>query len=283
MHVVDPGLVRQLSERSARYRDPVTQVDWAALDTASDWLPEEATSLYGIAEYPLLAADVRRRLSQYEFINVMCCGLWLESVFMQRLARELRPAMPPSQYQFVLHQLREEAGHSLMFLEAIARSGLPFPPGAWRAPRAVSALARFAPADGDVFRLAMMIGEHVPDTYNRWLRRQPGLHPVVGRICTVHVVDEARHIAYARSSFAGGRPARSAARARALAGAARLLLGQLARVFYFPPARFYELAGLPDGAAWRRRALRNPVRMRFVEARLRATRRLLDTCGIIAR
>ncbi len=128
----------------------------------------------------------------------------------------------------------------------------------------------------------MVIGEHVPDTYNRWLRRQQPLHPVVGQICTVHVVDEARHIAYARSSFGGTRCLRGAVRTSVLGAAARVLLAQLAGMFYFPPARFYELAGLSDGAAWRRRALRNRARLRFVHERLKPTAKVLQSYGIAA-
>src|SRR5690606_27391246 len=115
MQNADHALLRQLSENSQRYRDPLAAVDWARLDADSFWLPEPALSLHGLAAYEDLALDVRRRLSQYEFINVMHAGLWLERVFMQRLSRRLSARLPRAEYQYFLHEMREEAGHSLMF------------------------------------------------------------------------------------------------------------------------------------------------------------------------
>src|SRR3990167_6470497 len=89
----DPALLRQLSENSLRYRDPVAAIDWSRLDQADFWLPEAALSLCGLPEFDVLAPEVRRRLSQYEFINVMLAGLWLERVFMQRVSRRLSPRL----------------------------------------------------------------------------------------------------------------------------------------------------------------------------------------------
>jgi hypothetical protein len=65
-----------------------------------------------------------------------------------------------------------------------------------------------------------------------------------------------------------------------LSVAARLLLRQLAHAFYFPPARFYELAGLTPGSHWRTAALRNPARSRFVVERIAPTARLLESYGL---
>jgi hypothetical protein len=276
----DTALLKHLSARSAGYRDPLQCIDWQALDAAGGWLPDAALSLYGLPEYDAVAPAVRRRLGQYEFINTLCCGLWLESLFLQRLAQELHSGMARTEYEYVLHQLREESGHSLMFLRVIEASGLPLPEGAWRCPALTAAVARRAPVKGDFFWLAMLIGEHVPDTFNRWLRRQAGVHPVVAQVCSVHVADEARHIAYARNGLERPLPACGPAKRRMLSLSARVLLARLARLFYFPSARFYELAGLDDGAAWRRKALSNPVRARFVEERLRPTAKLLAGYGL---
>jgi len=277
----DAALLKQLSENSLPYRDPLAHIDWETLDGESYWLPETAITLYGLPEFQMLSPDVRRRLSQYEFLNVMHCGLWLESVFLQRLARRLHPALPRPEYEFLLHELREETGHSLMFLKAIETSRLPLPEGTWRAPRLAAALARWAPAGGDLFWLAMAIGEDVPDRFNRWLRQHgDALHPAVRQICTLHVVDEARHITFARGRLECLLKSRDALGKALLAGMGRLLLRQLAEVFFFPPAGFYELAGLPRGAFWRRLALRNPARRLCVAQCLAPTLRMLEGYGL---
>lgn len=275
------ALLRQLSENSARYRDPVERVNWSQLDTGSWWLPEPALSLHGLPEFDALPPAARQRLSQYEFINLMHCGLWLEGIFLQRMSRRLRPGMPREEHEYLLHELREETGHSLMFLRAIEAGGLALPVGSWREPRIASALGRFAPAGSGLFWLAMLIGEDVSDKFNRYVRSQPdGINPAVRQICTLHVVEEARHISLARCKLETALSGAGIMRRRLLSAAARLLLWQMALAFYFPPARFYELTGLALGSDWRPAALRNPVRRRFVAERLAPTVRALESCGL---
>lgn len=279
----DTALLRHLSGSSARYRDPVARVDWSQLEAGGEWLPDAALSLHGLREFDALAPAVRHRLSRYEFINVMHCGLWLEALFLQRVSRRLSPGLAHEEHEYLLHELREEAGHSLMFLRAIEASGLEVPGGSWRAPRVASALGRYAPAGGSVFWLAMLIGEDVSDQFNRHLRgHADGVNPAVRQICTLHVVDEARHIAAARRNLEIALSGAGPMRRRLLSLAARLLLWQMARAFYYPPARFYELAGLPSGPDWRRAALRNPARRKFVAERLAPTLRALESYGLDA-
>jgi len=281
MPLADTALLRQLSENSAPYRDPLAGINWSQLGAPGFWLPEAALSLHGLTEFDALAPAVRQKLSQYEFANVMHCGLWLEGVFLQRMSRRVRPGMPRAEHEYLLHELREEAGHSLMFLRAIESSGLTVPEGSWRAPWAVSALGRMAPARGGLFWLAMLIGEDVPDKFNRYLRSHPdGVNPAVRQICTLHVLDEARHISLAGHRLESALEGSGGLRRKLLSGAARMLLRQLASAFYFPPARFYELAGLTPGSHWRGAALRNPARRRFVAERIAPTVRVLESYGL---
>jgi hypothetical protein len=275
----DHALLRQLSENSRRYRDPVTAIDWARLDASGYWLPEPALSLYGLPEYEMLATDVRRRLSQYEFINVMHAGLWLERVFMQRVSRRLSAELAPVAYEYFLHEMREEAGHSLMFLRAIGQGGLEVPPGAWRPPRLADWLARYAPAGSALFWAATVIAEDVPDKFNRHVRAAEGISPVVREICTLHCVDEARHIAAARLQLEIVLQSLPAVAVSFLNPVVRLLFSQYVRVFYTPPARFYELAGLPHGERWRRLALGNATHHAFIAERLAPTVRMLESYG----
>ena len=279
MQNADHALLRQLSENSQRYRDPLAAVDWARLDRDAFWLPETALSLYGLAAYEDLALDVRRRLSQYEFINVMHAGLWLERVFMQRLTRRLTAVLPREEYEYFLHEMREESGHSLMFLRAIGAAGLAVPAEAWRPPALADWLARRAPAGGVLFWAATVVAEDVPDKFNRHLRALDGINPAVRDICTVHCIDEARHIAAARAQLEAALQPLPRALPALLSPLLRLLVRQYARVFYAPPAQFYGLSGLPHGEHWRRMALRNPVRQALVRERLASTLHLLEGYG----
>ncbi len=281
MSNTDLPLLRQLSENSSRYRDPLVAIDWAGLKGDSFWLPEAALSLYGLAEYDTLAADVKQRLSQYEFINVMCCGLWLESVFVRRLSRKLGLHLARAEYEYFLHEVREEAGHSLMFLKAIEASGLELPQGAWHAPRIADVLARCAPTGGALFWLATVIAEDIPDKFNRHVRGNAAtVNPVVRQICSLHIMDEARHIAAARSRLEQAFKDASAWHKRMLNPVMNLLLRQLVDTFYVPPAKFYELAGLTHGERWRKLACANPVHREFARQCLAPTLRMLEGYGL---
>jgi hypothetical protein len=284
MHPPDLALLRQLSENSESYRDPLSHVDWRALDCDAFWMPEPALSLYGLAEYDTLSLGVKRRLSHYEFVNVMCCGLWLERVFLQRVSQRLECPIARTEYEFCLHELREEAGHSLMFLKAIHASALALPGGAWRAPRLANWLARHAPAGGTLFWLAMVIGEDVPDKFNRYLRgMSSAVHPIVAQICTLHVIDEARHIAAARSRLQAALQNGAGWQRPVLAPLMNLLLRQVVDVFYLPPPCFYELAGLTRGRWWRALAARNATHRHFVAQQLAPTLRMLESYGLRVR
>jgi hypothetical protein len=277
------ALLRQLSVNSSPYRDPLALVSWHQLAAPGPWLPDEALSLYGLPELDALPAATRHRLSRYEFLNVMCCGLWLEGLFVRRMARRLATALPRAQREYLLHELREESGHSLMFLRAIEAAGVDLPEGSWRAPRAADIAGRSAPAGGGLFWLAMLIGEDVPDRFNRYVRGLgDAANPAVRQISSLHAVDEARHIVLAKRMLEENLAGAGRLRRAALGAAARLLLRQMTRTFYFPPARFYELAGLGAGARWRAAALRNPARWRFVRSRAAPTVRALESLGLTA-
>jgi hypothetical protein len=143
-------------------------------------------------------------------------------------------------------------------------------------------LGRFAPAGGPLFWLAMLIGEHVSDSFNRHVCEASGVEVNAGvrQISMLHVADEARHIDYACSMLAAALSTRGVARRAVLSAAARVLLWQMTSVFYYPPSRFYTLAGLPHDTDWRAAALRNPARKRFVAQRLAPTVRLLQSFGL---
>jgi hypothetical protein len=266
------------------YRDPLTLIDWPRLEAPGAWLPQSALSLHGLPEFAAAGDEVKRRLSRYEFINVMYCGIWLESIFLQRVSRLLQPDMSRTENAHLLQELREETGHSLMFLRAIDAAGVELPQGSWRAPRAAAILGRYAPAGSAVFWLAMLIGENVSDSLNRDLCESAvDVNPAVRQICMLHVADEARHISHARVMLAAALSSSGAARRALLSSAARVLLWQMASVFYYPPADFYALAGLPRETDWRASALRNPAHRRFVAQQLVPTVQLLQSFGLNVR
>lgn len=260
------SLLEQLSTNSSPYHDPLTRLDWDALDVNAYWLPPEAISLYGSREYDALPEATRIRLSQYEFMGFIHAGIWLEAIFIERLAKNLRHTQSAAELAYYLHEVREEAGHSLMFLKLMERSGLRLP-SVWRnRPRMADFLGRYAPINTTLFWLAVTVGEEVPDKLNRFVRTQGELSvdPVIRQMCTLHVIDEARHIAHARSALDASLAQTSNWQKKLLTPVVNLLIRQFVQTFYLPTVDVYELAGLNPGKQWRELARRNPARQAFI-------------------
>jgi hypothetical protein len=269
-------LVEQLSRNSTPYHDPVAKVRWDTLDRDAYWLPPEAVSLHGVPEFMALPESQRKRLSQYEFLNFVEAGIWLEGIFMERIARSLRGQADRVDLKYRLHELREEAGHTLMFLELMERSGLPLPANRNRGHLLADLFGRHAPLESLAFWMAMVIGEEVPDRLNRYVRKHASqVCPAITEICTLHIIDEARHIAYARGLLEERLDGLRGWQRPILKVVMGPLLRQFVSVFYYPTSHLYDLAGLMPGRTWAKRARTNPHRTRFVAQCLNPALQLL--------
>ncbi|MHB8348288.1 MAG: diiron oxygenase [Acidiferrobacterales bacterium] len=275
------NLVEQLSRNSTPYHDPLAKIHWDLLTTEQFWLPPEAISLHGVPAFMALPVATHRRLSQYEFLNFVDAGLWLEGIFMERIVHGMRSRRNSmSNLRYRLHELREEAGHSLMFVELMERSGLDIPPR--RLPRFLLAdiFGRHAPMESAGFWLAILLGEEMPDRLNRYLRRHDAdICPTIVEMSTAHVIDEARHIAYALEVLRGRLLDLSAPARLLLKPAANKMISQFIDLFYYPGPALYESAGLNPGSNWARAARSNPKRAEFVAQCLDPTLQLLRDRG----
>lgn len=275
-------LLEQLSRNSTPYHDPLSRVDWESLSLDGFWLPEEALSLYGLDEYAALSHEQRLALSHYEFLNFIEGALWLESIFMERISRSMaRLDNDLSRAAYRLHELREEAGHSLMFLEFMRRCKLPMPRTRFSRPNLANFLGRRAPFGSSAFWIAVLIGEEVPDRMNRLIRKhREAICPTAYDMITVHIIDEARHIAHARETLDG--------KLRAMPHWQRLVyrpimnrvFRQFVEAFYFPSPTVYAFAGLAPGKHWVRLARNNPHRREFVDECVAPALRLLNQYGM---
>lgn len=275
------SLQEQLSRNSTPYIDTLARVDWEQLRTDQFWLPESALSLYGLREYEELPVEQRRRLSQIEFLHVLEAGLWLEGIFMERLSRAMKHARGLTQHIYHLHELREEAGHSLMFLEVMRRSALPRPRTRFYRLRVANFLASHAPFESFAFWIAVLIGEEIPDRLNRYVRKhRDEISPAVYEITKIHIIDEARHIAHARNILEHRLARMPGWQLALLKPVIRQVFGDFVRALYFPTEHTYELAGLHPGRAWAQAARNNPHRARFVDECISSTLRALQEHGL---
>lgn len=265
-----------------RYEDPLEHIDWQAVDRDCWWLPPSCLSLAGVPEFESLSLRTRQRLSHVEYVHLLEAGLWLESQFMARLARLAHRSEDVLRRARFLHEVREEAGHSLMFVELLHRSGYGVQPERGAGMRALDVLGRLLPSQSALFWATVVVGEELPDRLNRRLRRgveDATLSAVIYRIANIHTRDEAMHSAYAREQCRRMSESCPAWQRALLAPWLSIAIDLYARYVYFPPAVTYERAGLAPARLWRARALANPHRREQVAGMLRPTVEFLRRSG----
>jgi hypothetical protein len=265
-----------------RYDDPLARIDWDAVDTDCWWLPPDALSLAGVPEFEALPARMRKRVSHVEYAHLLQAGLWLESVFMARLATLAHQSDDVASRTRYLHEVREEAGHSLMFVELLHRSGFSMRLEHGPALRAVDAIARLLPTGSAFFWALVVAGEELPDRLNRRLKRgidDVTLSSVVYRMVQIHTRDEAAHAAYARERCAQAAASAPGGVRTLLSPPLSLAIAVYTNYVYFPPGGAYACAGLSDPQRWRALARRNPVRHAQVADMQRPTLAFLRRCG----
>ncbi len=282
------SLHEQLSRNSTPYDDPLDRVHWDELDKTCFWLPEEAISLFDTAQYDKLHIDQKKRLSQVEFINFIEAGLWLESLFMERIGRSVRQDRTHlSELIYHLHELREEAGHSLMFLELIKRSNednknaLNVPNKHFNRLNFANLFAKFAPFNSAMFWVAVLVGEEVPDRMNRYIRKNKdsACRPVVD-IVSIHIHDEARHIAHAKSMISKKLKRFSDVKIKLVSLLINKMFNDFVQAYYYPPQSIYLAAGLDKKMNWQAIAHKNQHRQVFVKNSIRPTLDAINAQGV---
>ncbi len=275
-------MMRIAEHSAAPYLDPLARIEWSGVDRECWWLPPQALSLAGVPEFELLPLEHRRRLSHYEYAHLLEIGLWLEALFVERLARLARGTGDFERRSRYLLEIREEAGHSLMFLELIRRSGVTLQSRRGAGVRLAETLGRCVASGSALFWAIVVIGEELPYRLTRKLERgaeDVTLSAVVYRMARLHGRDEAAHAAYARARCEQATLALRGWQRRARSLVLSRMLEAFATYLYFPPGGVYRSAGLPPGTAWRSLALRNPERRQQAAGMMRPTVEFLRRIG----
>lgn len=184
--------------------DPDVDVDWdAPLADGLGFMPEERVSLYGTHLWDRLSPEQRLELSKHEIGSITSVGLWTEIVLMQLLARyaaDLDPRSPHTHY--ALTEIGDETRHAIMFGKGIARLGLP----AYGPPRVVRAPAKLFGAiiGGPAMFASVLVVEETTDRLQRSMLDDDRIQPMIRMINRIHVVEEARHVRYAREELVRG-------------------------------------------------------------------------------
>ena len=247
---------RLLRSTAARSYVPELDIVWSAPPReGTAFLPEHRSTLYGTTMWQRLGPGQRRELGKHEAASVAAFGIWLECILMRLLAKLAYEGDPATRHvQYALAELADECRHSTMFARLIEWLGVPY----YRPSRRVHALGRLltATAHGPAMWGAILIGEEITDRYQREMATDDSMQPIVRMVNRIHVLEEARHIGFARAELS-----RSAARLpRAELPLQRAVLGRAAfivtRNLIHPEV--YRSVGL-DPAEARRAALANPA------------------------
>jgi len=246
---------RLLRSTAARSYDPDLDIDWSApLVAGKGFLLEHRCSLYGTPEWQRLSPEQQLELNKHELASVAGFGIWLECILLRLLAKVAYQGDPASRHvQYALAEMAEECRHSTMFARMIEWLGTPvYSPTGYvhRLGAMLSTLAR-----GPAMWGAILLGEEVTDRIQREMVVDESVQPLVRMVNRIHILEEARHIGFARAELA-----RTAANlSRAERAYHRTVL---ARVAYIVGRRLvspevYRSVGL-DPAAGHRAALANP-------------------------
>jgi hypothetical protein len=193
---------RLLGSSARNSYDPDLDIDWSApVDLDLAYLPFERVSLYGTQLWDRLSHAQRLELSKQELASVASTGLWFEIILIQLLARYAYHCDPQDPHtQYALTEIGDETRHIIMFAKALDRLGTP----TYRPNRFVHNLARLykATARGTALFAPVLVAEEVTDRLQRATMNDESIHPLVRMVNRIHVVEEARHVRFAREEVA---------------------------------------------------------------------------------
>ncbi|GAA2778039.1 AurF N-oxygenase family protein [Crossiella cryophila] len=189
---------RLLDSSSELSYDPATEVDWETpLDPAHHGMSPEWCTLYGTAYWAEMSPEQQRELTRQESASVASTGIWFEMILQQMILRDFYGKDPTDPaFQWALTEIADECRHSIMFARGAAKLGAP----AYRPNRVVIELGRLfkTVAVGEAAYASILVAEEVLDVMQRDWMRDDRVAPFVRTINNIHVVEESRHMKFAR-------------------------------------------------------------------------------------
>lgn len=273
------GSARRLLASSARRSyDPTLEIDWdAPIPDDKYGMTPEWSSLYGTELWDRMTEQQRITLTKHEAASIAGAGIWFEMILMQMLVRDLYQHDPATPYvQFGLTEIADECRHSIMSARSAQRFGIPsYRPARWlrTSGRLFKAVASGALAFGGT-----LFAEEILDMMQRDFMRDDRVQPLTRTVSHIHVLEESRHIRYAREETA--RRMRTATRSQRAWVRMHLAVSAYLIVTNLVNERVYAAAGL-DVAEAKAAARANTHYHDKLRFGTRRTVEFLDGVGLI--
>lgn len=189
----------RLLKTSARHSyDPAVEIDWDA-PFAPDryFIDPKRSSLYGTQLWEQMTEQQRVELSKHELASLYSMGIWFETILMQMLVRHIydRP-WGSAHARYAWTEIADECRHSIMFSRMAEKMGGSDYGPDW----VVHQLGRFfkTTSNGTLTFAATIYVEEILDALQREQMVDESLQPAIQKVSRIHVIEEARHIRYAR-------------------------------------------------------------------------------------
>ncbi|MCB5165098.1 diiron oxygenase [Streptomyces bambusae] len=236
-------VAERLLDSSAKHSfDPDKELDWEAEPVEGKWYwPPELVSLYDTPLWKKMAEEQRMELARHEAAALASLGIWFEIILMQLLVRHVYDKPLTSKHvRYALTEIADECRHSMMFARMIERHGAPAYPVSRTNHNLGRVLKTVSTTPGSF--ACTLLGEEVLDWMQRLTFPDERIQPLVRGVTRIHVIEEARHVRYAREELRR----QMVTAPRWEQELTRISCGEAARVFSvaFVNPKVYENVGL---------------------------------------
>ncbi|WP_328300797.1 diiron oxygenase [Streptomyces sp. NBC_00435] len=241
-------IAERLLESSAKHSfDPDKELDWDAppIDGKYYW-PPELLSLFDTPLWKRMGEEQRIELSRHEAAALGSLGIWFEIILMQLLTRHIYDKRLTSNHvRYALTEIADECRHSMMFARMIKTGGAPEYPVSRTNHNLARVLKTISTTPGSF--ACTLLGEEILDWMQRLTFPDERVQPLVRGVTRIHVIEEARHVRYAREELRH----QMLTAPRWEQELTRVSCGQAARVFAqaFVNPQVYDNIGLDRGEA----------------------------------
>ncbi|MEV6360514.1 AurF N-oxygenase family protein [Nocardia asteroides] len=172
----------------------------AQLGSACHGMTPEWSPLYGTPTWNRMTEAEQRQLTRREVSHFLGVAIWLEVALQIVLLRRNHSADPTrAEVKFLFNECADENLHSLMFVSAIEQLGEQHSP-LDRLLLFIGWLFRTF-AWGEVAYGIVLAGEEIFDVMQRDWANDDRVAPTVRRSSHVHVIEESRHMSFARQKM----------------------------------------------------------------------------------